>query len=101
MPTSTSPRLRTWAGLVVLALPPLLCTPYFYLWYQAGPYPWANRYEPYLFYVMGVAALLGCAGFTLFPISRLAKGIGAGLYFAAMALALFIYGFFWCPLCDF
>lgn len=95
------PHLRSIVGVAVLMAPPLLCTPYFYLWYNAGPISWENRYEPYLLYVMAVLALLGSTGLLLFPLSRIVKLIAAASYIVVMGLALFVYGFFWCPLCDF
>jgi len=50
---------------------------------------------------MAVLALLGSTGLLLFPLSRIVKLIAAASYFVVMGLALFVYGFFWCPLCDF
>jgi len=50
---------------------------------------------------MAVLALLGSTGLLLFPLSRIVKLIAAASYIVVMGLALFVYGFFWCPLCDF
>jgi hypothetical protein len=50
---------------------------------------------------MAGLALLGSTGLLLLPLSRIVKLIAAASYIIVMGLALFVYGLFWCPLCDF
>lgn len=78
--------------------PPLLCTAYFYFWFNARLISWENEYEPYPLYVMAAFTLFGSTGLLLFPLSRIVKLIVAVSYIIVMGLTLFVYGAFWPPL---
>jgi hypothetical protein len=100
--TMASSKRRAVLGYLVMAFAPILVsTPYFYLWYRGGPIAWQNPFVDYVLYVIVAAVAIGSAGCLLLPISRTGR-LGLMLaYFVVGLPIVWLYGLFWCPLCDF
>lgn len=80
-------------------VPILLSYPFLAAWNRASSY--ANPLADWLYPVLLLSLIAGCAGFVPLPLRMSTKLLMLLFYIPAAAFTLFLWSYLWCSLCDF
>lgn len=91
-----APSLGAWT---LFAGPFLLSSPFLAAWGHAGNY--GNPFVVWLYPVLLLSLVFGCTGFMMLRFRRSTKLLMLLFYIPAVAVALLVWSYSWCNLCDF
>jgi hypothetical protein len=94
------PHLGPAFGIGILfAGPFLLSSPFLAAWGRAGNYD--NPFIVWLYPVLLLSLVFGCTGFTMLRFRMSTKLLMLLFYIPAVAVALLVWSYSWCSICDF
>ncbi|NKJ00723.1 hypothetical protein [Novosphingobium sp. SG707] len=85
--------------VILLAGPFLLSYPFLAAWNRAGNY--SNPFSAWLYPVLLLSLVAGCTGFITLRFRTSIKLLMLLLYIPTAVLALLVWSYTWCSLCDF
>lgn len=98
MRTSRSLYAPVLGIIIILAGPILLSYPFLMAWGRLGNY--GNPFSAWLYPVLLLALVAGCTGFILLRFRTSTKLLMLLFYIPTAAVALLIWSYAWCSLCD-